>query len=145
MQKWEYLSLTACRAGDGDWHPYYMNDDKVSNWEKSPTLHNTINALGEEGWELVSEHFDPNRAGTKWKYHYLWVSPDWKELKTQDKVYKGMDGHIEFINEIGKNYWELATASIETTNSGYRGNWLLLYKSPTEDPILRLRFKRPKE
>ena len=144
MQKWEYLSLTANRASDGDWHPRFVNETEVSNWEKSPTLHNYISTLGNENWELISEHFDPNSSGTKWRYHWLWVKRDWKELKTQEKTYKGLEGHLELMNEIGKNCWELTTATVETTSGGYIGDWLFLYKTPVENPILRLRFKRPK-
>ena len=144
MQKWEYLFVTAYVA-DGNWHPRYLNAIEVQDWDKGQTLQEYINDVGNEGWELVSEYLDPNVSNTKWVYSWVWADGEWKELKTSDdQKYRGMEGYVEFMNKMGQNGWELATTTVETILGGYRGNWLLLFKHPIENAVMRLSFKRPK-
>ena len=67
MQKGEYLSVTAYGGKDGEWRPKYVNESEKPAWDTGPTLHAYLLQLGDEGWELVSEHLDLNPSRTTWK------------------------------------------------------------------------------
>jgi hypothetical protein len=51
MQKWEYLFLES----EGAWNPKvrYVNHEELPNWRDGPPLHEYMNQLGDQGWELV--------------------------------------------------------------------------------------------
>lgn len=56
MQKWEYLFLSTGVAG-GILRPYYQNDEELPNWKKGPPVHQYVQELGEQGWEMVSHAY----------------------------------------------------------------------------------------
>lgn len=59
MQKWEYLSIEASPYPFGDkLISLYANGQDLREW-KDRSLHEFLNALGEDGWELVSMRNDP--------------------------------------------------------------------------------------
>jgi hypothetical protein len=38
----------------GGYRPRYVNGQELRDWKKAPPIHEYLNQLGEEGWELVS-------------------------------------------------------------------------------------------
>ena len=55
MQKWEYLFVSIRNSNYNIIpHAYTINGNKVENWEKTETLYEYCNKLGNEGWELVA-------------------------------------------------------------------------------------------
>ena len=57
MQRWEYLIL---RAIVGDWKITHINGQQMSKFKglfsttiEGPNLHDNLNRLGLEGWEVV--------------------------------------------------------------------------------------------
>jgi len=66
MQKWEYLFLEASPYPFGDrLINLYVNGQELRDW-KEGSLHQFVNQLGDEGWELVDLHHDP-----KYDHNYL--------------------------------------------------------------------------
>ncbi len=58
MQKWEYIFVQASPYPFGDkLNNLYLNDQELKDW-KNKTLHEFVNYLGDEGWELVSVRHD---------------------------------------------------------------------------------------
>jgi hypothetical protein len=56
-QKWEYLRLVSnghtARKQNGEWkHTYYLNGEEV----KGMKVHEILNKLGRQGWELVTSN-----------------------------------------------------------------------------------------
>lgn len=51
-EQWEYL-LVSCQEYRG-WRPRYVNGQELADWMKAPAIHDYVNQLGEEGWELTS-------------------------------------------------------------------------------------------
>ena len=142
MQKWEYLFVIAKAAPDLEVRPTRINGQKIADWEKGPLLYDYINKLGDEGWELVSEYMDTFSA--EWHYREVFADSNWSAFTTDDgKKYKGLEGYMQYINEMGKIGWELTTTAVQTSSHGFPGPWLLLFKS-NYSRITRLRFKRPK-
>jgi len=68
MQKWEYLSARVEYA-HWYWRIRYINDRKMPNW-KERKVYETLNALGDEGWELVATTSWAYMAETK-SYYYV--------------------------------------------------------------------------
>lgn len=52
MQKWEYLHLEASED-----RVYIVADERRMDWE-GRSLHEVLNMLGEQGWELVALAFE---------------------------------------------------------------------------------------
>ena len=49
--RWDYLVVS---FGDyRGWRPRYINGQEIRNWMQAPVIHDYINQLGEDGWELV--------------------------------------------------------------------------------------------
>lgn len=63
MKKWEYIEVTAPMREDGKSVRIYHNGEQVVAESKSSALYDYLNKLGEEGWEMVSFSFLPNRTG----------------------------------------------------------------------------------
>lgn len=58
MQKWEYLLVEASPYPFGDkLNGLYINGEEWRDW-KDKTLHELVNYLGSEGWELVAVRHD---------------------------------------------------------------------------------------
>ena len=51
-EKWGYL-LVSCQEYRG-WRPRYVNGQELEDWMNAPAIHDYVNQLGEEGWELTS-------------------------------------------------------------------------------------------
>jgi hypothetical protein len=51
-EQWEYL-LVSCQEYRG-WRPRYVNGQELADWMQAPAIHDYVNQLGEEGWELTS-------------------------------------------------------------------------------------------
>ncbi len=64
MQKWEYLFVDAAQRGTHPvWLPQYVNGEQLPEWTKGPPLHEFVNRLGEQGWELVAAPYTSNVRG----------------------------------------------------------------------------------
>ena len=50
-RRWEYLVISFQEYRG--WRPRYRNGEKIANWEDQPLLHDYLNQLGAEGWELA--------------------------------------------------------------------------------------------
>jgi hypothetical protein len=50
--KWEYL-VVSLQEYKG-WRPRYVNGQELADWMDAPLVHDYVNQLGKEGWELVS-------------------------------------------------------------------------------------------
>lgn len=48
--RWEYL-VVSFQEYKG-WRPRFRNGEKIVNWEDQPLLHDYLNQLGAEGWEM---------------------------------------------------------------------------------------------
>lgn len=57
--KWEYLTVS-CQDQDG-WRARFADGEELNNWHKGPPLSELLDALGEDGWELIAlttkDHF----------------------------------------------------------------------------------------
>ena len=51
-EQWEYL-LASCQEYRG-WRPRYINGQELVDWMNAPLIHDYLNQLGAEGWELTS-------------------------------------------------------------------------------------------
>jgi hypothetical protein len=152
MVKWEYLSISAKYGGEPEELRVKRVDGKaIPNWESSgKPLYDYIKELGIQGWELVSEVHDTNLGGAKWKYWGFWIDSDMKEIKIDNKVYKGWPGVIDLMNENGEKSWEMVTASPESGVSAGGGPfatmgklpWLFVFKQLWSRDVHILRFKR---
>jgi hypothetical protein len=49
--RWDYLVVSF--ADYRGWRPRYINGKEIRNWMQAPVIHDYINQLGEDGWELV--------------------------------------------------------------------------------------------
>lgn len=49
--KWEYMEVIF--RDYGGYRPRYVNGQEQQGWKQAPLIHETLNQLGEEGWELV--------------------------------------------------------------------------------------------
>ena len=57
--------MLACGGGGKPWSLRVQTIDgqKVDDWERGPTLYETMRQLGEEGWELIQAPLDTAPAG----------------------------------------------------------------------------------
>jgi len=53
MTQWEYLFVTG-EFANGEWVARYVNEKELTNWTTGPSIYETSNQLGAEGWELVN-------------------------------------------------------------------------------------------
>jgi hypothetical protein len=49
--RWEYL-VVSFQEYKG-WRPRFRNGEKIMAWEEQPLLHDYLNQLGAEGWEMA--------------------------------------------------------------------------------------------
>jgi hypothetical protein len=50
--QWEYL-VVSFHEQNG-WHARFINGHELDNWPRGPQLHDVLDQLGEEGWELIN-------------------------------------------------------------------------------------------
>ena len=63
MKRWEYLEATAPMRDDGQSVRIYINGKEAVPESKTSALYDYLNKLGEDGWEMVSFAFYPNKTG----------------------------------------------------------------------------------
>ena len=51
-QKWEY-QVVSFQYYNG-WRSRFINGEEVADWMDSPLIHETINQMGYQGWEMVA-------------------------------------------------------------------------------------------
>jgi len=51
-ENWEY-QLVSFQEYKG-WRPRFVNGQEVADWMSAPIIHEYVNQLGEDGWELTS-------------------------------------------------------------------------------------------
>lgn len=61
MQKWEYLRLYARHEGQGLF-AIAINGALVKSKQTSINIHNFVNQLGSDGWDMVSHSIGENLA-----------------------------------------------------------------------------------
>jgi hypothetical protein len=49
--RWEYVEIVFC--DHGGFRPRYINGKQVRNWKRAPLIHDYLNHLGQQGWELA--------------------------------------------------------------------------------------------
>jgi hypothetical protein len=98
MQAWDYLTVSARWGGVGNLlRPKMVNGNTLAEWEAGLPLGDYICGLGEQGWELVSEWYDPNSntaAGVCWQYSWLWTDEAWQKVLIDGRTYEGMAGYL---------------------------------------------------
>ncbi len=50
--QWEYL-VVSFHEQNG-WHARFINGHELENWQHGPQLHDVLDQLGEDGWELIN-------------------------------------------------------------------------------------------
>jgi hypothetical protein len=50
--QWEYL-VVSFHEQNG-WHARFINGHELENWQRGPQLHDVLDQLGADGWELVN-------------------------------------------------------------------------------------------
>jgi hypothetical protein len=50
--QWEYL-VVSFHEQNG-WHARFINGHELDNWQRGPQLHDVLDQLGEDGWELIN-------------------------------------------------------------------------------------------
>ncbi len=50
--QWEYL-VVSFHEQNG-WHARFINGHELDNWQRGPQLHDALDQLGEDGWELIN-------------------------------------------------------------------------------------------
>jgi len=49
---WEYL-IVSFHEQNG-WHARFVNGRELENWQRGPQLHDVLDQLGADGWELIN-------------------------------------------------------------------------------------------
>jgi hypothetical protein len=49
---WEYL-IVSFHEQNG-WHARFVNGREMENWQRGPQLHDVLDQLGGDGWELIN-------------------------------------------------------------------------------------------
>jgi hypothetical protein len=52
QSQWEYL-IVSFHEQNG-WHARFINGHELDNWQRGPQLHDVLDQLGEDGWELIN-------------------------------------------------------------------------------------------
>ncbi len=50
--QWEYLTLSF--QEQGGWRARFADGEELTRWENGPQLHELLDALGDDGWELIA-------------------------------------------------------------------------------------------
>ena len=50
--QWEYL-VVSFHEQNG-WHARFINGHELDNWQRGPQLHDVLDQLGDDGWELIN-------------------------------------------------------------------------------------------
>lgn len=144
MQKWEYKTVIGDHVyfqGRATWSASYIDTYPVDDIQKEIPLDQRINALGQEGWELVNEYHDPGMP----TYDYLSVdiSADMAPISAGGKLYT-KDNWLEYLNYLGGQKYRIVSATFKMCDdsAGCRTGRVLLEKA-TDTRIRRLLFKRP--
>lgn len=62
MKKWEFIEVTAPMRDDAQSVRIYLNGEEVIPESKASALYEYLNKLGQDGWEMVSFAFYPNKT-----------------------------------------------------------------------------------
>lgn len=72
-EQWEYL-LVSCQEYRG-WRPRYVNGQELTDWMNAPVIHDYVNQLGEEGWELTSASAGQSLYGLTDRHQFYFKRP----------------------------------------------------------------------
>jgi hypothetical protein len=50
--QWEYLVVSFHEQNS--WHARFINGHELDNWQRGPQLHDVLDQLGDDGWELIN-------------------------------------------------------------------------------------------
>jgi hypothetical protein len=62
MKKWEFIEVTAPMRDDAQSVRIYLNGEEVIPESNTAALYEYLNKLGQDGWEMVSFAFYPNKT-----------------------------------------------------------------------------------
>lgn len=51
-ERWEYLVVSL--QDHRGWRPRFINGQEVRHWTQAPLIHDYVDQLGEDGWDLVA-------------------------------------------------------------------------------------------
>lgn len=71
--RWEYL-VVSFQEYKG-WRPRYRNGEKIANWEEQPLLHDLLNQLGAQGWEMTGASAGRALYGSRDEYQIYFKRP----------------------------------------------------------------------
>ncbi|WP_423224041.1 DUF4177 domain-containing protein [Candidatus Amarolinea aalborgensis] len=70
---WQYL-VVSFQEYKG-WRPRFRNGEKIVNWEDQPLLHDYLNQLGAEGWEMSGASAGRALYGSRDEYQVIFKRP----------------------------------------------------------------------
>jgi len=70
---WQYL-VVSFQEYKG-WRPRFRNGEKIVNWEDQPLLHDYLNQLGAEGWEMSGASAGRALYGSRDEYQVFFKRP----------------------------------------------------------------------
>jgi hypothetical protein len=71
--KWDYL-LVSFQDYKG-WRPRFVNGRELADWMNAPIVHDYVDQLGEEGWELSGASAGQNMYGLTDRYQLYFKRP----------------------------------------------------------------------
>lgn len=100
--------------------------------------------MGNDGWELVSEHLDPQIDTHTWEYEVVTIDGYFNNIQFTDRKIKGYNEVIKYLNSLGAMRWEMI-GLIPWNGGGYgvSSELMAVFKIPSINRKVRLRLKRP--
>lgn len=66
MQRWEY-KFVECVFHNEEWYPAFEDGEEIHNWKTSGNITAFSNALGDQGWEMVTSAFTTAGSHTDYR------------------------------------------------------------------------------
>lgn len=65
-ERWEYLVVSL--QDHRGWRPRFINGQEVRNWAQAPVIHEYVDQLGEDGWDLAAASSGKTMYGSSDQY-----------------------------------------------------------------------------
>jgi hypothetical protein len=65
-ERWEYLVVSL--QDHRGWRPRFINGQEVRNWAQAPEIHDYVDQLGEDGWDLTAASAGKTMYGSSDQY-----------------------------------------------------------------------------
>jgi hypothetical protein len=72
-ERWEYLVVSL--QDHRGWRPRFINGQEVRNWAQAPIIHEYVDQLGEDGWDLVAASSGKTMYGSSDQYQLFFKRP----------------------------------------------------------------------